>query len=76
MRRAYATHFSRVGDCGPHQDTWRTHSENTDSFYVLEGEVEFTVEGRTFTGGPGTFVSAPPGVEHTFGKPARGARGC
>jgi quercetin dioxygenase-like cupin family protein len=39
---------------------------------VLEGEVEFTVEGWTFTGGPGTFVSAPPRVEHTFGKPGRG----
>jgi quercetin dioxygenase-like cupin family protein len=50
-----------------------THSDHTDSFYVLEGEVEFTVEGRTFTGGPGTFVSAPPGVEHTFGKPGPGS---
>src|SRR5918994_5539355 len=49
-----------------------THSDQTDSFYVLEGEVEFTVEGRTFTGGPGTFVSAPPGVEHTFAKPGQG----
>jgi quercetin dioxygenase-like cupin family protein len=48
-----------------------THSDHTDSFYVLEGEVEFTVEGRTFSGGPGTFVSAPPGIEHTFGKPGR-----
>jgi quercetin dioxygenase-like cupin family protein len=49
-----------------------THSDHTDSFYVLEGEVEFTVAGRTFTGGPGTFVSAPPGVEHTFAKPGSG----
>jgi quercetin dioxygenase-like cupin family protein len=49
-----------------------THSDHTDSFYVLEGEVEFTVEGRTLIGGPGTFVSAPRGVEHTFGKPGRG----
>jgi mannose-6-phosphate isomerase-like protein (cupin superfamily) len=49
-----------------------THSDHTDSFYVLEGEVQFTVDGRTFTGGPGTFVSAPPGVEHTFTKPELG----
>ena len=49
-----------------------TYSDHTDSFYVLEGEVQFTVEGRTFTGGPGTFVSAPPGVEHSFGKPGPG----
>lgn len=50
-----------------------THSDHTDSFYVLEGEVEFTVEGRRFTGGPGTFVSAPPGVEHSFGKRGPGS---
>jgi mannose-6-phosphate isomerase-like protein (cupin superfamily) len=49
-----------------------THSDHTDSFYVLEGEVQFTVDGHTFTGGPGTFVSAPPGVEHTFAKPEAG----
>jgi quercetin dioxygenase-like cupin family protein len=49
-----------------------THSDHTDSFYVLEGEVQFTVDGRTFLGGPGTFVSAPPGVEHTFTKPGPG----
>lgn len=49
-----------------------THADHTDSFYVLEGEVEFTVQGKTFTGSPGTFVSAPPGVEHTFGKPGPG----
>jgi mannose-6-phosphate isomerase-like protein (cupin superfamily) len=54
---------------GPEQ---HAHSDHTDSFYVLEGEVQFTVEGRTFTGGPGTFVSAPPGVEHSFGKPGPG----
>jgi len=49
-----------------------THSDHTDSFYVLEGEVQFLVDGRTFTGGPGTFVSAPPGIEHSFGKPEPG----
>lgn len=48
------------------------HSDHTDSFYVLEGEVELALEGRTLTGGPGTFVLAPPGVEHTFGKPNPG----
>ena len=49
-----------------------THDDHVDSFYVLEGEIEFTVEGTTFTGGPGTFVAAPPGVEHRFGKPGPG----
>jgi quercetin dioxygenase-like cupin family protein len=43
-----------------------SHDDHTDSFYVLEGEVEFLVNGEWRHGGPGTFVSAPPGVEHGF----------
>ena len=43
-----------------------THDDHTDTFYVLEGEVLFTVDGETFRGGPGTFVAAPPGVRHGF----------
>lgn len=42
------------------------HDDHTDSFYVLEGEVEFLVNGEWRRGGPGTFVSVPPGVEHGF----------
>jgi quercetin dioxygenase-like cupin family protein len=49
-----------------------THDDHTDSFYVLEGEVELTVEGTTFSAAPGAFVAAPPGVEHTFGKAGSG----
>src|SRR3954452_19610968 len=45
-----------------------THDDHTDSFYVLEGELEFYVEGEWIRGGPGTFVAAPPGVEHGFTK--------
>jgi quercetin dioxygenase-like cupin family protein len=48
-----------------------THDDETDSFYVLEGEVDFFVGGEWVSKGPGTFVSAPPGVEHGFTK--RGA---
>jgi quercetin dioxygenase-like cupin family protein len=44
-----------------------THNE-TDCFYVLEGELDFLVDGETIRGGPGTLVAAPPGVVHTFGK--------
>jgi quercetin dioxygenase-like cupin family protein len=43
-----------------------THPDHTDSFYVLEGEAEFLVNGEWRRGGPGTFVSAPRGVEHGF----------
>ena len=42
------------------------HDDHTDSFYVLEGEVEFLVNGEWRCGGPGSFFSAPPGVEHGF----------
>jgi quercetin dioxygenase-like cupin family protein len=42
------------------------HADHTDSFYVLEGEVEFLVDGGWRRGGPGTYVSVPPGVEHGF----------
>jgi quercetin dioxygenase-like cupin family protein len=42
------------------------HPDHTDSFYVLDGEVEFWVDGAWRRSGPGTFVSAPPGVEHGF----------
>ena len=43
------------------------HKQHVDSFYVLEGEVEFTLESGVVTAGPGTFVSAPPGTLHGFG---------
>ena len=43
-----------------------THASHTDSFYVLEGEVEFLQEGEWHRAGPGTFLSVPPNVEHGF----------
>ncbi|MGH3114285.1 MAG: cupin domain-containing protein [Gaiellaceae bacterium] len=43
-----------------------SHDEQVDSFYVLEGEAEFELEGEKVLLGPGSFVAAPPGVEHTF----------
>jgi mannose-6-phosphate isomerase-like protein (cupin superfamily) len=49
---------------GPH-----FHKRHVDSFYVLEGELEFTVDGETLRAGPGTCVSVPPGVVHAFTNP-------
>ena len=43
-----------------------THADEDDSFYILEGELTFTVEGEEVVAGPGTFVLVPPGVRHTF----------
>jgi quercetin dioxygenase-like cupin family protein len=42
------------------------HKGHSDSFYVLEGEVEFYVGDEVVHGGPGTYVLAPPGVIHFF----------
>jgi mannose-6-phosphate isomerase-like protein (cupin superfamily) len=43
-----------------------THSAEDDSFYVLEGELVFTVDGEEVVAGPRTFVLVPPGVPHSF----------
>ncbi len=43
-----------------------THPNHADSFYVLEGEVEFLEGGEWRRAGPGTFISVPPNVEHGF----------
>jgi len=42
------------------------HDDHVDSFYVLEGEAEFTVGGEVFRAPPGTYVTAPAGVVHGF----------
>lgn len=51
------------------------HSREEEGFFVLEGEVSITVDGRHFTGRPGTFVNLPVGTLHSFGnttdKPAK-----
>src|SRR5438270_12831947 len=43
-----------------------THDDHTDSFLVLEGEVEFTAGDETVVLGPGGFISSPPGALHGF----------
>jgi quercetin dioxygenase-like cupin family protein len=43
-----------------------THADHTDSFFVLEGEVEFTAGDETIVLGPGGFISSPPGARHGF----------
>jgi quercetin dioxygenase-like cupin family protein len=42
------------------------HPDEDDSFYMLEGELVFTVEGDEIVAGPGTFVLVPPGIRHSF----------
>jgi quercetin dioxygenase-like cupin family protein len=49
-----------------------THDDHVDSFFILEGELEFTLGNETVRAGAGTFVSAPPGVVHGFTNPGPG----
>lgn len=52
----------------PHSDgpEMHSHTAEDDSFYVLEGELTFTVDDAEIVAGPGTFVLVPPGVRHSF----------
>ena len=43
-----------------------THDDHVDSFYVLEGQAEFTVGDEVVRAAPGAFVAAPPGLVHGF----------
>jgi len=51
------------------------HTREEESFYITDGEITFTVDGRTLVGTPGTFVQIPRGTPHAFRnaseKPAR-----
>jgi quercetin dioxygenase-like cupin family protein len=42
------------------------HKRHSDSFYVLEGEVEFHVGDEVVQGSSGTYVLAPHGAVHYF----------
>ena len=42
------------------------HSREDESFYVLEGNVQFEADGVRQVGGPGTFVNLPIGSVHRF----------
>jgi mannose-6-phosphate isomerase-like protein (cupin superfamily) len=42
------------------------HDDHVDSFYVLDGEVDFQFGDETVRVGPGFYVAAPIGVTHGF----------
>jgi mannose-6-phosphate isomerase-like protein (cupin superfamily) len=42
------------------------HADEDDAFYILEGELVFAFGDDEVRAPPGTFVLAPPGVEHGF----------
>jgi quercetin dioxygenase-like cupin family protein len=42
------------------------HTHEDEIWYVLEGEIAFTIGDATQVGGPGTYVHISRGVPHTF----------
>jgi quercetin dioxygenase-like cupin family protein len=51
------------------------HRVQEETFYVLEGECEWQVDGQLVRATPGTYLFIPPGVPHNIGnasdRPAR-----
>ena len=42
------------------------HSREDETFQVLEGEYEFTVDGKSFVAKHGATIFAPRGIPHTY----------
>ena len=42
------------------------HADEDDAFYLLEGELVFTVDGEELVAGPETFALVPPEIDHSF----------
>jgi len=42
------------------------HSREDESFFILEGEVEFQVGDEKIAARPGTFIQGPRGIAHSF----------
>ncbi|MBD2503324.1 cupin domain-containing protein [Anabaena azotica] len=49
------------GGAPPHR-----HSHDNESFYILEGELEFYLDGERIIATPGTFIHSPKGQIHQF----------
>jgi mannose-6-phosphate isomerase-like protein (cupin superfamily) len=51
------------------------HSREEEGFYILEGEITFTIDGKRLVAGPGMFANMPVGTPHSFknetSKPAK-----
>jgi mannose-6-phosphate isomerase-like protein (cupin superfamily) len=56
-------------DSGSPSPPPHTHRRHVESFYVLEGELAFTVGDRELRAEAGTWVQVPPGLPHSFSVP-------
>ena len=48
------------------------HDDPVDAFWVLDGDVAFTVGEEVVRAGPDTFAAAPPDSRHGFANPGNG----
>ena len=55
------THIRKGLEPPPH-----THSIESETYYITEGEMVFTAGDKTYHAGPGDCVYLPPHVEHAF----------
>ena len=51
---------------GSEPGTPHYHARHSDTFYVLDGELEFVIDGRTVRAKAGTVLAAPRGAIHAF----------
>lgn len=51
---------------GDNKRSPHSHDGAGEVFIVLEGQVEFDIEGETVVAGPGQLVYCPPYFKHTF----------
>lgn len=45
---------------------WHYHATQDETFYLLEGTIDFFVDGKTLKAKPGAFISIPKGTPHKF----------
>jgi quercetin dioxygenase-like cupin family protein len=51
---------------GGFDSPYHVHRTEDETFYVLDGQLEFISEERRFTGGPGSYVFLPRDIPHGF----------
>jgi uncharacterized cupin superfamily protein len=49
--------------------SYHIHKEMVEIFYVVDGEVELTLDQETITAQPGTFMTVPEHTPHAFANP-------
>jgi quercetin dioxygenase-like cupin family protein len=57
----FEAHVPPGGGPPPH-----VHSREEEGFYILEGEIAFTINGETVIAKAGTFANMPVGTPHSF----------